>query len=1119
MGHIASYPRRPIITAILGSAVLVATPLLLVAPGAAAPPSASQPGVTLDLGESGGLVTERDVTDIAPGLELTTFSRLDPAGWTAGSVLVADLASDGVSIDYEYSGAVTEPATVRGMAEASGATAAINGDFYDIDRSYAPIGIGVDRTDGLVSSPIGNHTNAIAVDPDGLAHLAEVLLEGSVTSIAGELPLSGVNTSAIPADGIGVYTPTWGAYPRATTVSGAADVTEVTVIDGEVAEIANEPGEGSIASNELVLVGRDDGAAALRDLTVGDEVDVTYAPRADFGEVAVALGGNHPLVVDGEPRTFSDPAAHPRSAIGIADGGATMFLVVIDGRQTHARGMTLTELGEFMADLGAEYALNVDGGGSSTLVTRTPATDELAVINSPSDGEERRVANGLGLFTDDGTGRLAGFRITAESDRVFPGLTRTLTALGHDETFAAVDSNPRWRTPDRRTVGIGRGAGNELAVTGLAPGTAEITAFERSAREETEITVLDELARIEPSTTLLVLPDAESTSVLEVAGFDAAGYQAPIEAADIKVSGGDGVVEVGADGTALTITGVESDTSALLTLDVAGASAEVAVVVGLTTETVADFSDAEDWTIEFARATGDIEAIEGPDGRPGVRLSYDFVAQAGNTRAAYATPPEQFVLPGQPQDITAWVEGDGNGTWIRMRVYDRDGTVVTLNGGYTEFVGWEQLTFPVPEGTQYPLTFRDIYAVQVGDVAYHGTTGFSTIEVSLAPDVDLPTSRTFPDPVVVTNGTVEASPFRVAVMNDAQFVGREPDSDIVAAARRTFQEIVAADPDVLVINGDLVDEAAKEDFDLARRVLDEELGDADFPWYYVPGNHEVQGGPLQNFIDEFGPTQYTVDYGGTRIVTLNSAFGTFRAGGNEFDQIVELRRALDEAASAPDITGVLVFAHHPPNDPLPAKNSQLVDRLEAAMVEKWLGDFVHESGKSAAYMGGHAGVFHAESLDGVPYLIVGNSGKDPAGSPVNGGFTGWTMLGVDPAAGVSASGPGRPVADSPWLRAEVLARVDTIALSAPETLAVGESGDVSATVDQDEGRIVPVTWPMSAQWGGERVHVGSASTAGSDAVVAYDPASGTVTALRSGQATLTVTVNGETASTPLTITP
>ncbi|HEX6338517.1 MAG TPA: phosphodiester glycosidase family protein [Jiangellaceae bacterium] len=1113
MDLLASIRRRPIVLAASGAALALASPLL-VAPGSAAPA-----GSEIDLARPGEIVLDRQSTDVAPGLELTTFTRLDPQGWSAGQVLVADLDEPGLSLDYQYSGTVSEPATVREMAESSGAVAAVNGDFYDIDRSFAPNGVGVSRDEGLLTSPVGSHTNAVTVDSDGIARLAQVLLEGTVTVGGEEFELAGVNTHSIPANGIGVFTAAWGEYTRANALGAGNPVAEVTVVDGAVAEVSDTPGEGKIAENELILVGRDAGAEALLGSAgIGAGVDVSYAPRTDFGELTVALGGNQLLVVDGQPRDFGAGTAEPRTAVGLADDGATMFLVVVDGRQPHARGMTLTQLAQFMADLGAEQALNLDGGGSSTMVARTPGTSDHAVINSPSDGTERRVANGLGLFAAAGSGRLAGLSVTAASDRVFPGLTRTLTAHGHDETFAPVDSDPLWRAFDPRVASVKADEDGEAIVTGKAPGTTDVIAQDRAAWGEAEVTVLGELQRIVPSTGLLVLPDIETVAPIELMGYDIDGFRAPLEARDLEISG-DEQLEIGEQDGTLTVRGLEDATSAELTITAAGVETQVAIAVGLEDVTVADFSDAEDWTIAFARATGSIEAIEGPDGRPGVRMSYDFVTQAGNTRAAYATPPAQFELPGQPQEITAWVEGDGNGTWIRMRVYDRNGTLVTLNGGYTTFTGWQQLTFPVPDGTEYPLTFRDIYAVQVGDVAYHGTTGFSEIQVRVAPEVAVPEREAFADPVVLQGATTDGSPLRIAVANDAQFVGSDPDSDLVAAARRTLREIVAAGPDVLIINGDFVDEASTVDFALARQILDEELGGVEFPWYYVPGNHEVQGGPLQNFIDEFGATQHTFDVDGTRIITLNSAFGTFRAGGDLFDQILELRRALDDAAEDPDVSGVLVFAHHPPNDPLPAKNSQLVDRREATMIEQWLSRFVAESGKSAAYVGGHVGAFHAESIDGVPYLITGNMGKDPATTPDNGGFTGWTMLGVDPAAGSDVRRPGRPSSRPPWLRAEIKPRVDAISLSAPAALVMGETADVAATVSQDDGRTVPVSWPVSAVWGGDGVHVGAASEAPGDAVVALDPDAGTVTALRAGIAEVSVTVNGESATAEVVVAP
>lgn len=966
----------------------------------------------------------------------------------------------------------------------------------------------------MVTAPTQGHNEAFAVGANGVAHLAQVFLEGTVTAGDEELTLNGVNTFTLPADGIGLYTHQWGEYQLATTV-GSAPATEVTITDGVITEIDDTPDNTPIAKNELVLVGRDAGATALAGLGVGSVADVAYAPRADFGEVAVAVGGNARLVTDGVRRDFGDTVTHPRSGVGLSEDGDTMYLVTVDGRQAHAHGLTLTEFSDFMADIGAHQALNLDGGGSSTLVARNPGTDELVVSNSPSDGEERRVSNGLGLFTAAGSGRLDSFRVVAGDGtdaamRIFPGLTRELKAYGLDETLAAVPGNPKWKTSKPPVATVTEGPEGTATVTGRRPGDTVITAKDRRPRGKITLTVLGKLQHIKPGSTLVALQGSGDQQELTLTGYDIGGYRAPINPDDLEIDGGADVVEFDRDGDNLIIRAAAETGSALLTITAAGVSTQVAVTIGLTEQVVADFADAADWTIAFARATGSIEPIEGPDGRNGVRMSYDFVTQAGNTRAAYATPPQQFELPGQPQEITAWVEGDGNGTWIRMRVYDRNGTLVTLNGGFTTFTGWQRLTFPVPAGTEYPLTFRDIYAVQVGDVAYNGTTGFSDIAVRIAPDVERPNQEPFADPVLVTDGTVGNAPQRIAVMSDSQFVGRDPGSDIVAAARRTLEEIVAADPDLLIINGDFVDEAAPEDFDLARQILDDELAGVSFPWYYVPGNHEVQGGPIENFIAEFGQTQHTFDVAGTRVVTLNSAYGSLRAGGDEFGQIAELRRALDDAATDPSVSGVLVFAHHPPNDPLPAANSQLGDRREAAMIEDWLAEFEADSGKSTAYIGAHAGVFHASSVDGVPYLVNGNSGKSPADVPENGGFTGWTMLGVDPAEGVGGDG---------WLRAEVMVRVDELTLTAPASLSVGDTGDVSASVRQDDVRTVPVAWPVGADWSGAGVFIGAASDAPPTAVVAVDPVAGTATALRPGTAPLSVTVNGATATKEITVSP
>ncbi|WP_418607343.1 metallophosphoesterase family protein [Georgenia sp. SUBG003] len=464
------------------------------------------------------------------------------------------------------------------------------------------------------------------------------------------------------------------------------------------------------------------------------------------------------------------------------------------------------------------------------------------------------------------------------------------------------------------------------------------------------------------------------------------------------------------------------------------------------------------------------------------------------------------------------VDGDATGAWPRLQVRDGDGVVKQLDGPMVTWEGWKETTFTVPAGTPFPLTLERVRIMETRSTAtYRGDIAFTDIRAVVAPDVERPVAAPVHDPVIVTDGTVDDFAQRIAVMSDAQFVGRAPESDVVAAARRTLQEIVAEDPDLLVVNGDLVDEGSPIDFDLARRVLEEEVGDA-VPYLYVPGNHEIMGGSVAEFEAAFGPAQNVVDLDGTRVITLDTSAGSLRAGG--LDQIRLLEEALAEAASDPAVTGAVVFFHHPTEDPLPADASQISDRHEAAAVDALLGDFRASSGKSVAAVNAHVGAFHARSFDGVSNVVNGNSGKSPSSTPDAGGFTGWTLLGVDPGEGVVGDDPA-PVTDRlEWLRAEVHARVDALTLDVPAELALGETAVVTGTVTQDGGRHVPVAWPMSADWSGENVTVADASAAGLEGeadVLRLNPATGEVTAVAPGTATVRLTVNGVTQEITVTV--
>jgi hypothetical protein len=115
------------------------------------------------------------------------------------------------------------------------------------------------------------------------------------------------------------------------------------------------------------------------------------------------LAGDRMLVRKGQVvEGLDDVERAPRTAVGVSRNGNTLILAVIDGRQPlYSRGMTFAELATLILNYGADMAMALDGGGSSTLVVRDK-DGQPQVLNSPIHagvpGLERPVANHLGVF-------------------------------------------------------------------------------------------------------------------------------------------------------------------------------------------------------------------------------------------------------------------------------------------------------------------------------------------------------------------------------------------------------------------------------------------------------------------------------------------------------------------------------------------------------------------------------------------------------------------------------------------------------------------------------------------------------------------------------------------------
>lgn len=122
--------------------------------------------------------------------------------------------------------------------------------------------------------------------------------------------------------------------------------------------------------------------------------------KASGGDWQV-ISGNTMLVKKGAVVPHKDTKRNPRTAVGLDADGTTLIIPVVDGRKPGITvGMSFNELAAEMLRLGCREALNLDGGGSSIMAVRDGTAGELHILNNPSDGHVRAVANVLGVTVD-----------------------------------------------------------------------------------------------------------------------------------------------------------------------------------------------------------------------------------------------------------------------------------------------------------------------------------------------------------------------------------------------------------------------------------------------------------------------------------------------------------------------------------------------------------------------------------------------------------------------------------------------------------------------------------------------------------------------------------------------
>lgn len=401
------------------------------------------------------------------GAVLQTINLQTDEGLINAYVVKADLADPYLKIDtiVGANGTLDRNQAVSAMAARAGAVAAVNGDFFQMKESGRPIGL-LFQGGRLLASP------ALRTDMFGFGLTADKTPVIDIFGFTGQVkaengktfPLAGINKpgylvmseESSDSESLTMYTPGWGSVSRG-KLPDLSGVVEVVVRGGVVSQVLTDQPGVPLPSGGYILKGHGQAAKFLLDnLPVGSPVEVNSTVYPDGEKLFAAVGGQALLVENGQlPPYFSQNifGSCARTAAGISQDGRTLYLVAVEraldkNKSVLSRGMSQEELAAFLIAQGVWRAVNLDGGGSTTVAARHPGEFKPVLVNRPQGGRERQVPDAVGVFTTAPAGPLAGL-ILSGPRTMLAGTSGLFAASGYDAYFNPVLVKPgqlAWRS-------------------------------------------------------------------------------------------------------------------------------------------------------------------------------------------------------------------------------------------------------------------------------------------------------------------------------------------------------------------------------------------------------------------------------------------------------------------------------------------------------------------------------------------------------------------------------------------------------------------------------------------------------------------------------------------------
>lgn len=690
------------------------------------------------------LYADRSEQVVTKGVTHINDKLLMSNGWQNVNVLKVDLNDSNVSLAPIEAANGTTRQTILQMVTDSGAVAGVNADYFDMGTSNTP-SLGMLIQDGSIRHAYNSNYSTLGIKKNmGTFMLSNEMIptldyfgvtirinsNGNLIGSAGaknNIPSSVTRPIVIDS-----------TYYKNTNsiISVHKTLYSIVVENGQVTYLSRS-GEGVSVpeGGYVILVPESQANEYYSKLSLGTPVEIQESLYLNSGlteavsNMKLGIGGSGLIMKDGVAYTGAAHSVTPkanvaRTIVATVKGTNELLLITIDKKDKYV-GINREGLINLLTRYRVKDAMYFDGGGSTTFVARDAGSFSPTLQNNPTGGAQRKVVNGVGIFTTNPTGPLANLIFNSSTKNTFTGQSVTLYLKGTDANSnpVSVDATKAQYTISGIT---GNFSGNKFVPTSAGKGT--IVAEYNGVVQKIDIHVEEKPSGlyIDPNVVQL---SSGGTQKVNVYGLDSKGNKTLLDANNITWTSDNNAIAV----TNNTIAAGSANTIGKVTANYKGVTATVGVIVGSTAVPIESFEDnVATWGGNTSTVTGSIFPATEPKyhGKKSLKMTYTFKA-SNNKQVAYAKFNTPISISADANSLNLWLYGRNQGHAAKVEIVDSNGKTYALKlADAINFNGWKYVSAHLPEDMALPAKVTKFY-VYANSVSKDITTAVYLDHVSV----------------------------------------------------------------------------------------------------------------------------------------------------------------------------------------------------------------------------------------------------------------------------------------------------------------------------------------------------------------------------------------------------